>query len=55
MFTLQLNYENRNEYQVYASEWATKQIAKQWLAQDEKIQKAYIINHDTCEVEEITR
>lgn len=55
MFTLQLNYENRKEYQVYASEWATKQIAKQWLAQDEKIQKAYIINHDTYEVKKITR
>lgn len=55
MFTLQLKYKNRNEYLVYQSEWASRQIAVRWLRQDPEIQKVYIVNNDTYEVKEVSR
>ncbi len=55
MFTIQLKYKNRNEFMVYQSEWASKQIALRWLKQDPEVQKVYIINNDTYEVKEVSR
>ncbi len=55
MFTIQLKFDNRNEYLVYQTEWVSEQVARRWLKQEPKIQKAYIINNETYEVKEITR
>ena len=55
MITLELHYNNRTEYQVWTSEWATIQIAIQLMKQDLAINYCEVVNQETCEVITIPR